>query len=73
MKKLSKILVVVLTLAMLLGAIVISASAAGKKVDVVGPNGEELLSTDSIDEALAYANGYAETGDVTVDLTITLQ
>ena len=68
MKKLSKILVVVLTLAMLLGAIVISASAAGKKVDVVGPNGEELLSTDSFEEAIAYANGYAESGDVTIKL-----
>ena len=68
MKKLSKILVIVLTLAMLLGVVVVSASASDKKVDVLGPDGSVIASTDSLDEALATANGNTTVGDITVKL-----
>ena len=68
MKKLSKILVIVLTLAMLLGVVVVSASASDKKVDVLGPDGSVIASTDSLDEALTTANGNTTAGDITVKL-----
>ena len=72
MKKLSKILVVVLTLAMLLGAIVISASASDKNVDVLDANGEVIYSHDKLAEALKFANEYDLAGDVTVRLNANL-
>ena len=68
MKKLSKILVVVLTLAMLLGVIVVSASASDKAVDVLDSEGNVIASTDSLDEALATANANTTAGDITVKI-----
>ena len=68
MKKLSKILVILLTLAMLLGVVVVSASASDMKVDVLGPDGSVIASKDSLDEALATANGNTTAGDITVRL-----
>ena len=54
MKKLSKILVIVLTLAMLLGVVVISASAADNDVDYVTTSGE-VITTYTLTEAIAAA------------------
>ena len=66
MKKLSKILVIVLTLAMLLGVVVVSASASGKNFDVLDSNGVELYSDDTLSKAVDFANGYDKKGDITI-------
>ena len=75
MKKLSKILVVVLTLAMLLGVIVISASASDKAVDLLNADGEVISSYDTLTDAVNEANATTAEGDITVrlnaDATIT--
>ncbi len=68
MKKLSKILVIVLTLAMLLGVVVVSASALDKAADVLDEKGDIIDSYDSIYDAIDAANGNIEKGDVTVKI-----
>ena len=73
MKKLSKILVIVLTLAMLLGAVVISAVAADEPaIQLINPDGSvDETSYAKLSEAINAANANTDKGDVIVKINAT--
>ena len=67
MKKLSKILVVALTLAMLLGVVVISASADSEPITYT-VDGAAGVGCDSLEEAIAAANADTSGKGITITL-----